>query len=266
MLSNVDFSLIPLIFPFWKCYIKGILHYKMLTTDLFSLSIMSLRFAQVAVSIVDYSSVAMFIWSCRNEVYSKPLAGYAPRAEMAEAWVAGLCSGCRCLKNTVCLLRTSRWLSLQVVKPLYVRRTVCHFCWEKLWIFPFPSYSQQNEWLSRVQGLFQGIAGTMGSSQMHCSHRCSSGRKPLLPGMSQMQNFVSPAAGHFSSPVGHSPMLSKKKKKEKERSLSYPNLYFILKVFNYMNLNPNFLTIHTATHTHELSWDFPPQLTALLKP
>ena len=53
-----------------------------------------------------------------------------------------------------------------------------------------PFYSQPNVWLSRMQGLYQGIADTMGSSQIHSSHKYSSEWKSLLPGLSMIEGSV----------------------------------------------------------------------------
>ena len=41
-----------------------------------------------------------------------------------------------------------------------------------LWIFPLPFHSQPNVWLSRMQGLYKGIASTIGSSKKK--------KKPIL--------------------------------------------------------------------------------------
>ena len=58
-----------------------------------------------------------------------------------------------------------------------------------------------------MQGLYQGIVNTMGSSQMHSSHNYSSEWKSLLPGLSKVEGSVSPALGHFFPSVVHSPLL-----------------------------------------------------------
>ena len=58
-----------------------------------------------------------------------------------------------------------------------------------------------------MQGLYQDIASTMGSSQMHSSHNYSSEWKSLLPGLSKVEGSVSPALGHFFPSVVHSPLL-----------------------------------------------------------
>ena len=60
--------------------------------------------------------------------------------------------------------------------------------------------------LSRTQGLYQDIASTTGSSQMHSSHNYSSEWKSLLPGLSKVEGSVSPALGHFFPSVVHSPL------------------------------------------------------------
>ena len=44
---------------------------------------------------------------------------------------------------------------------------------------------------SRMQGLYQDIASTTGSSQMHSSHNYSSEWKSLLPGLSKIEGSVS---------------------------------------------------------------------------
>ena len=90
------------------------------------------------------------------------------------ALAAGLGTGCRCLGSTVHLLHRSRWLSLQAGKLRCAMRAVWHSYWGKLWVFHPSFHSQLNVWLSRVQGLYQDIAGTMGSSQTNCSHNYSS--------------------------------------------------------------------------------------------
>ena len=50
-----------------------------------------------------------------------------------------------------------------------------------------PFYSQPNVRLSRMQGLYQGVAHTMGSSQIHSSCKYSSEWKSLLPGLSMIE-------------------------------------------------------------------------------
>ena len=96
------------------------------------------------------------------------------RQGLAGASAAGLGTGCRCLQSTVHLLHRSRWRSLQPGKPRWSMKTVWHFHPRKLWIFlPLYSNVNLNVWLSAMQGLHRGIAGTMGSSQMHCSRKYS---------------------------------------------------------------------------------------------
>ena len=129
--------------------------------------------------------------------------------DVSGASAAGLGTGCRCLGSTVHLLHRSRWLSLQARKLQCAMRAVGHSYWGKLWVFHPSFHSQLNVWLSRMQGLYQDIAGTMGSSQMYSSHNYSSEWKSLLPGLSKVEGFgsVSPALGHFFPSVVHSPLL-----------------------------------------------------------
>ena len=61
--------------------------------------------------------------------------------------------------------------------------------------------------LSRTQGLYQDIASTTGSSQMHSSHNYSSELKSLLPVLSKIEGSVSPALDPFLPSVVHSPLL-----------------------------------------------------------
>ena len=63
-----------------------------------------------------------------------------------------------------------------------------------------------------MQGLYQDIAGTMGSSQTNCSHNYSSEWKSLLLGLSKIEGSVSPALDHFFPSVVHSPLLKEIKK------------------------------------------------------
>ena len=58
-----------------------------------------------------------------------------------------------------------------------------------------------------MQGLYQDIVSTTGSSQTNCSHSYSSEWKSLLPGLSEIEGSVSPAIGHFFPSVVHSPLL-----------------------------------------------------------
>ena len=60
---------------------------------------------------------------------------------------------------------------------------------------------------SRMQGLYQDIASTTGSSQMHSSHNYSSELKSLLPGLSKIEGSVLPALDPFFPSVIHSPLL-----------------------------------------------------------
>ena len=62
--------------------------------------------------------------------------------------------------------------------------------------------------LSRTQGLYQDIASTTGSSQMHSSHNYSSELKSLLPGLSKIEGSVSPAVGHFFPFLVHPPLFT----------------------------------------------------------
>ena len=123
------------------------------------------------------------------------------------AWAADLGTACRCLGSTVHLLHRSRWLSLQAGKLWCAMRAVWHSYWGKLWVFHLPFHSQLNVWLSRMQGLYQDIVSTMGSSQKNCSHNYSSEWKSLLPGLSEIEGSVWPAVGHFFLSVVHSPLL-----------------------------------------------------------
>ena len=123
------------------------------------------------------------------------------------ASAAGLGTGCRCLGSTVHLLHRSRWLSLQAGKLRCAMRAVWHSYWGKLWVFHPSFHSQLNVWLSRMQGLYQDIVGTTGSSQTNCSHNYSSEWKSLLPGLAKTEGSVSPAVGHLFPSVVHSPLL-----------------------------------------------------------
>ena len=127
--------------------------------------------------------------------------------DMSGASAAGFSTGCKCLGSTVHLLHRSRWLSLQAGKLRCAKRAVWHSYWGKLWVFHLPFHSQPNVWLSRMQGLYQDIASTMGSSQIYSSHNYSSEWKSLLPGLSEIEDSVSPALGHFFPSVVHSPLL-----------------------------------------------------------
>ena len=127
--------------------------------------------------------------------------------DVSGASAAGLGTGCRCLGSTVHLLHRSRWLSLQAGKLQCAMRAVLHSYWEKLWVFHPSFHAQLNVWLSRMQGLYQDIAGTVGISHMHSSHNYSSEWKSLLPGLSKVEGSVSPALGHFFPSVVHSPLL-----------------------------------------------------------
>ena len=124
------------------------------------------------------------------------------------ASAAGLGTGCRCLGSTVHLLHRSRWLSLQAGKLQYAMRAVWHSYWGKLWVFHPSFHSQLNVWLSRMQGLYQDIVSTTGSSQTNCSHSYSSEWKSLLPGLLEIKGSVWPAVGHFFPSVVHSPLLT----------------------------------------------------------
>ena len=63
-----------------------------------------------------------------------------------------------------------------------------------------------------MQGLYKGIASTIGSSKKKTdSHNYSSEWKSLLPGLSKIKGSLSPALGHFFPPVGHLPPLKEKK-------------------------------------------------------
>ena len=121
------------------------------------------------------------------------------------ASAAGLGAGSRCLGSTVHLLHRSRWLSLQAGELWCAMRAVWHSYWGKLWVFHPSFHSQLNVWLSRVQGLYQDIAGTMGSNQRHSSHNYSSEWKSLLPWLSK-RGSVSPALGCFFPSVVCSPL------------------------------------------------------------
>jgi hypothetical protein len=46
-------------------------------------------------------------------------------------------------------------------------------------------------------GLYQVVAGAMGSSQMHCFYKYSLKLKCLHPEMSEIEDVISPAAGPF---------------------------------------------------------------------
>ena len=122
------------------------------------------------------------------------------------ASAAGLGAGSRCLGSTVHLLHRSRWLSLQAGELWCAMRAVWHSYWGKLWVFHPSFHSQLNVWLSRVQGLYQDIAGTMGSNQRHSSHNYSSEWKSLLPWLSKIEGSVSPALGCFFPSVVCSPL------------------------------------------------------------
>ena len=122
-------------------------------------------------------------------------------------WAAGLSTDCRCLGSTVPLLHRCRWLSLQAAKLWCTMRAVWHSYWGKLWVFHLSFHSQLNVWLSRMQGLYQDIVNTTGSSQMHSSHNYSSELKSLLPGLSKIEGSVSPALDPFLPSVVHSPLL-----------------------------------------------------------
>ena len=123
------------------------------------------------------------------------------------ASAADLGTGSRCLGSTGHLLHRSRWLSLQARKLRRAMRAVWHSYWGKLWVFHLPFHSQLNLWLSRMQGLYQDIVGTTGSSLTNCSHNYSSEWKSLLPGLSEIGGSVWPAVGHFFPSVVHSPLL-----------------------------------------------------------
>ena len=125
---------------------------------------------------------------------------------LAGASAAGLGTGCRCLESTVHVLHRSRWLSLQAGKPWCARTHVWHFDWGKLSIFHLPFHLHLTSWRSIMQVLCQDVAGTMGSSWRHCSHKYSSELKCLLPGLSKVESSVSPAAGSFFPSVGRSPL------------------------------------------------------------
>ena len=127
--------------------------------------------------------------------------------DVSGASAAGLGTGCRCLGSTVHLLHRSRWLSLQARKLWCAMRAVWHSYWGKLWVFHPSFHSQLNVWLSRMQGLYQDIVGTTGSSQTNCSHNYSSEWKSLLPGLAKTEGSVSPAVGHLFPSVVHSPLL-----------------------------------------------------------
>ena len=144
--------------------------------------------------------------------------------DVSGALAAGLGTGCRCLGSTVHLLHRSRWLSLQARKLWCAMRAVWHSYWGKLWVFHPSFHLQLNVWLSRIQGLYQDIAGTMGSSQMYSSHNYSSEWKSLLPGLSKVEGFgsVSPALGHFFPSVVHSPLL-KEIKSHLAHKLTFPS-------------------------------------------
>ena len=135
--------------------------------------------------------------------------GYISSAllDVSGASAAGLGTGCRCLGSSVYLLHRSRWLSLQGGKLRCAMRAVWHSFWGKLWVFCPSFHSQLNVWLSRMQGLYQDIVSTLGSSQRHSSHSYSSEWESLLPGLSKVEGSVSPALGHFFPSVVHSPLL-----------------------------------------------------------
>ena len=70
-----------------------------------------------------------------------------------------------------------------------------------------------------MQGLYQGIAGTIGSNYLHSSHNYSSEWKSLLLGLSKIKGAVSPALGHFFPSVGHSPPLKEIKSHQFRRHM-----------------------------------------------
>ena len=98
-----------------------------------------------------------------------------------------------------------------------------------------------------MQGLYQGTAGTMGSSQMRCSHKCSLELKSLLPRLIEIGGFVSPAAGLFSHSADHSPLCG-----EITDVIRSPGMYFLFMVLTFLLLSgaPISHASTLITHTH----------------
>lgn len=178
----------------------------------------------------------------------------SPQQGFAGASAAGLGLGCRCVESTVHLLHRSRWLSLQAESLRCARRAVSHFSWGRLWIVHLSFYWTLIVWLSGVQGLPQGTADTMGSSQKHCPHNCNSELWVLLPRLSEIGDFVSPAAGHVS-PAGHSPLC-----REITTVVSFPGITSCLWYHDF--LVPQFSCASTLI---PYPWVSPPWLTSQVK-
>ena len=138
---------------------------------------------------------------CKWNLLCKP-ARLNPTAGFCWSTAAGFGVRCICLEITVHLLHRSRWLSLQVENLRCARRAVYHFSWRRLWIVHLLFCLTLDVWLSVIQGLHQGFADTMGSSQMCYLHKYSSKLKSFLPRLWEIGDSASPAAVQ----VSHSPL------------------------------------------------------------